>query len=156
MRQMEEHARLHGVAVTDADRAKARGDREVDDHRTMARMLRQPLLEAAGFVYLAQRTGGIWSHPRRQLRLACSIAREGDGRIWAHMSVSHATHRMPTFAELRYAKEALFPDRVALQVFPPTEEWYTYDHPQAAEVLHLFVCLTERITPDFRGSGGTL
>lgn len=155
--RMEASAARAGVEVSDRDRAKARGDSEVRDARMMATVLREPLLARAGFESRPHPDGGqIWDHNRRGLRLLCSIAREDDGRIWAHLSVSHRTHRLPTFAELRWVKEAVYPDRVALQVFPPESEWYSYDHPQAAEVLHLFVCLTERPTPDFRGSSGTL
>lgn len=157
VKRMEAEAARAGVEVSERDRDKARGDKDVTDARMMAKVLREPLLAKAGFVLRASPDGGgVWDNARRGLRLLCSIAREDDGRIWAHLSVSHRTHRMPTFAELRWVKEAIYPDRVALQVFPPESEWYTYDHPQAAEVLHLFVCLTERPTPDFRGSAGTL
>lgn len=156
--RLEAEAARAGITVNDADRAKVRGDVGVHRARAFAAGFRNPLLLAAGFRHrdLAAEGVGIWDHPKRRLRLICAIAREDDGKVWCHLSLSHASHRMPTFEELRWAKEVVFPDRVALQVFPPQSEWYTLDEPDAAEVLHLFVCLDERPTPDFRGSAGTL
>lgn len=154
----EAQARAHGIEVSDRDRERIRGDREVNDHRMMAKALREDMLRRAGFEYKAPTADGIgvWDNVRRGLRVICSIARQDDDRIWAHVSVSRRDKRMPTFEDLRFAKESVFPDRVALQVFPPTDEWYSYGHSEAPEVLHLFICLTERPTPDFRGSAGTL
>jgi hypothetical protein len=91
-------------------------------------------------------------------------ASRNTARIWAHLSVSRADRKVATWEELRFTKETVFPDRVAVQVLPPKSEWYTIqedgrpappDRPYA-EVLHLWVCLTRRPTPDFRGSAGTL
>lgn len=156
-----------GVPVDDADVARIMGDDDVKRARSTARVLRSPMLRQAGWVLRQEAFDGLgmWDHVRRQLRLICSIGRYGDGEIWAHVSVSRADRKVPTWDELREVKEALFPDRVALQVLPPKAEWYTIqdgDHSTPApkggyaEVLHLWVCLTSRPTPDFRGSAGTL
>jgi hypothetical protein len=156
-----------GVPVDDADLARVMGDDEVRASRRTAQLLRTPMLRQAGWVRRQESFDGLgmWDHVRRQLRLICSIGRYDDGEIWAHVSVSRADRKVPSWEELRDVKEALFPDRVALQVLPPKSEWYTIQegsHSTPApkggysEVLHLWVCLTKRLTPDFRGSAGTL
>ncbi len=107
------------------------------------------------------------------LRVFCSVARERDGRLWMHVSVSHPEH-IPTHAEMSRVKaDFLGDDTFAYAVFPPADR-HVNDH---GRCLHLWHCLeadkdaaftqehTRRaffmdstrgvITPDFR-KGGTL
>lgn len=98
----------------------------------------------------------MWDHAGRRLRLIHSIARERDGEVWAHLSVTQESGRIVSWEQLRFAKEAVYPEKAALQVLAPLSEWYTLDAPDAAEVMNLYVCLTARPTPDFRSSDGAL
>jgi len=79
-----------------------------------------------------------------------SVQKYHDGRDWLHVSTAR-TDRLPTYAEMAKVRKEFVPDHlVALQVFPPESE-YVNIHPNC---LHLYACLTERVTPDFRIMGG--
>lgn len=88
-------------------------------------------------------------------RLACILSCdvEDDGRAWLHLSVSHAT-RIPTWGELRIAKEQFLGDREAYQVLPPRARYVNIHN----NVLHLFALLDESASalPDFTGGTGSL
>lgn len=80
---------------------------------------------------------------------SCSI--EQDERAWLHLSVSHRV-RIPSWRELREAKELFLGDREAYSVLPPQAR-YVNIHPH---VLHLFALLDPAAValPDFtRGTG---
>jgi hypothetical protein len=82
----------------------------------------------------------------RGLLVLFSVARERDGKLWLHVSVSHSA-RLPNWEELRSVKDLFIgTDRKALQVFPAEAE-YVNIHPR---VLHLWSCLDGDPTPDFR------
>lgn len=83
--------------------------------------------------------------------LTCS--REDDGRVWLHLSVSHA-RRIPNWRELGAVKELFLGDREAYQVLPPKAR-YVNIHPN---VLHLFALLDDGAAalPDFTGGTGSL
>jgi hypothetical protein len=79
-----------------------------------------------------------------------------EGCVWLHVSLSHRS-RLPDWVDLLRVKHAFIgPDRVAVMVLPPDEE-YINDHPN---VHHLWCNLDHRATPDFRrfhpGLGMTL
>ena len=84
-------------------------------------------------------------------RVILSGDREEDGRRWLHLSTSFQDH-IPTWEELRDAKELFLGDRTALQVLPRKEK-YVNVHPH---VLHLWVCLDEEVVPDFTRGSGTI
>src|SRR6266566_3609913 len=44
---------------------------------------------------------GVWDHRRWRLRLIHSIARELDGQVWAHVSVSNPENTMPHWYQVR-------------------------------------------------------
>jgi hypothetical protein len=70
-----------------------------------------------------------------------------DGRVWAHLSVSaHTPRRLPTWRELRWAKEHFLGDRRAIMVLPPKEEYVNITF----NVFNLYACLTGEPLPDFR------
>lgn len=83
--------------------------------------------------------------------LSCEV--EADGRAWLHLSVSHA-QRIPTWGELRVAKEQFLGDREAYQVLPPRARYVNLRN----NVLHLFALLdeTQSALPDFTGGTGSL
>jgi hypothetical protein len=86
------------------------------------------------------------------LQAIVSVAPEADGKIWEHVSVSHA-ERIPAWRELAEVRRVFVPaDLVALQVLPPEAEWVN-DHPYT---LHLWACLNGRVTPDFRTHRGSI
>jgi len=86
---------------------------------------------------------------RGGLAVLVSQAVERDRKKWVHLSVSHRG-RLPTWDEVVAVKEIfLGTDSVALQVLPPRSEWVNF-HPN---VLHLWMCLDGRPTPDFRRRG---
>lgn len=67
--------------------------------------------------------------------------------LWAHLSVS-AHKRLPTWDELRHAKELFLGDRRAMQVLPPRAEYVNIN----PFVLHLYAPLEHDPMPDFRGT----
>ncbi len=70
-----------------------------------------------------------------------------DGRLWAHLSVSaHTPRRLPTWKELRWAKEHFLGDRRAIMVLPPRDEYVNITW----NVLNLYACLSGEPLPDFR------
>ena len=90
------------------------------------------------------------------LYVVVSDGMEDDGRWWRHLSVSRHDRKMPTYDDLRRAKELTIGDRIAIQVFPPAARHIDIAGrlPRPVEVLHLWApdddCL-----PDF-GRRGTL
>lgn len=76
--------------------------------------------------------GGCYRHANG-LAAIVSGAREADGRRWLHLSLSRKD-RLPTWDDLRAAKEAFLGDRYAVQVLPP-RRLYVNINPR---VLHLF------------------
>lgn len=70
-----------------------------------------------------------------------------DGRLWAHLSVSaNAPRRLPSWTELRWAKEHFLGDRRAIMVLPPRSEYINI----TPNVFNLYACLTGEPLPDFR------
>jgi len=82
-----------------------------------------------------------------------SGATELDGKRWLHLSVSRKD-RVPSWDDLRTAKEALLGDRYAVLVFPP-RRYYVNLH---RTVLHVFACLDpgDYPLPEFSLAGLTL
>ena len=66
-----------------------------------------------------------------------------DSGQWLHMSVSRMG-KLPTWNELKHAKETFFGNRPAVQLFPPKESWLNL-----ADCLHLFSRLdADTVPPD--------
>lgn len=92
---------------------------------------------------------GIWDHRRMGgTRIIASAAREPDGQVWAHVSVSHRDSTLPGWYEVRDAQRLLYPGEAGVIVVPPEDE-----HVDIAEVAHVWTCLTSRPVPDFRRFG---
>ena len=64
-----------------------------------------------------------------------------DAGYWLHMSVSRMG-KIPSWNELKKAKETFFGDRPAVQLFPPKESWISI-----SECLHLFSRLDADTVP---------
>lgn len=91
----------------------------------------------------------VWRSIHDKLTVIVTGRREGDGRRWMHVSVSHRD-RLPTWPELKTVKDMLIgPDTVAIQVFPRAAEFVNV-HPFC---LHLWHCLDGDVIPDFRVDG---
>lgn len=70
-----------------------------------------------------------------------------EDELWAHLSVSaQSPARVPSWGEMRWAKEHFLGDRKAISVMPQRAE-YVNHHPN---VLHLFAPLERDPLPDFR------
>lgn len=86
---------------------------------------------------------GLWQL-RRRLRLLHSMAREDDGQVWAHVSVSNPANTMPTWHEVRDAGWLLYPGHHGIIVVAPQST-----HVNIANVAHVWYCLTGLSCPDF-------
>lgn len=79
--------------------------------------------------------------------ISCCVER--DGKNWVHLSVSKRK-QYPSWDEFSQVKDLfLGSESLAIQVLPPRSEWVN-DHNYC---LHLYQCLDERPTPDFRKLG---
>ena len=89
---------------------------------------------------------------RDGLCVIASVSREADGRRWIHVSVSWRGGRMPTWQNLRDAKDLFIGrERIAVQVLPRQRDYYDL---KGMDVLHLWSCLDgPDIVPDFRKEG---
>lgn len=88
---------------------------------------------------------GAWQHGARGLGLIHSVAREQDGQVWEHVSISRDDGKMPSWAQLRDTfREVAGDDALGVVVIPPKSE-----HVDIAEVAHAWHCLTARPLPDF-------
>lgn len=76
---------------------------------------------------------------------------ELDGRGWVHLSIAHPK-RMPSYEELKIAKERFLGDVMAYQVFAPRSEHVNL-HSRA---LHLWHCLDGPALPDFTRGGESI
>lgn len=84
------------------------------------------------------------------LRVILNVMRYGDGRPWAHLSLSRRDGKLPTWGQLVNVKNLfLGKQRKAIQVLPPEEEYVNIN----PGVLHIFCCLAEDPLPDFRCRG---
>lgn len=96
--------------------------------------------------------GVRYVNPKQRLSLIWSVAQEGDGKWWQHISVAHPA-RLPTWDELVTIKEWLIGRDVdAYQVIPKRSN-YVNIHPNC---LHLFRCLEGDVLPDFTDGSGSL
>lgn len=86
-----------------------------------------------------------------QLRLIHTIAREDDGEVWAHVSLSRRDRVMPTWEQTRDAWWLLYGATPGVIVVAPRDE-----HVNRAEVAHVWGCLTRRTVPDFTHGTGSI
>ncbi len=76
------------------------------------------------------------------------------GFFWRHVSVSRRDRGMPSYEDLKKAKElTIGDDRAAIQVFPQTDKHIDYSNEVECEVLHLWSPEDNSVLPDFRLAG---
>jgi hypothetical protein len=92
---------------------------------------------------------GMWDH-RSGYRVIHSIARETDGHLWGHTSLSRRDGVLPGWYPLRDVHRLLYPDLPGVQVVTPED-----GHVNIAEVAHAWTCLDGSVLPDF-GRFGTI
>ena len=86
-----------------------------------------------------------------EVRVILNVMRYSDGKAWAHLSMSRRDKKLPTWEQLREAKDLfLGKKRKAIQVLPPEDQYVNHN----PGVLHLFCCLDDNDPlPDFRVLG---
>lgn len=95
---------------------------------------------------------GAWVHGARGLGLIHSVARENDGELWEHISVSRRDDTLPSWEQLRDTfREVAGDEALGIIVVPPKSE-----HVDIAEVAHVWHCLTRRPLPDFTRGGRSI
>lgn len=100
---------------------------------------------------------GCWDRPSTNrvsepgLRLIHSIARELDGHIWSHTSVSRSDRKMPTWEQTRDVFRLVHPHDYGVIVIPPGDR-----HVNIAEVAHVWCNLDQPTVPDFTHGLGTI
>src|SRR5579872_244389 len=132
--------------------AERETDAELTDVTESMRPAQEARLQAAGFrcrIPGADRAG-MWDSHRLRLRIIHGTARESDGRIWGHVSVSSADGTLPGWYYVRDAQRLLYPDHAGIVVIAPEAS-----HVNLAEVAHVWTCLTADLLPDF-GRFGTI
>ena len=99
-----------------------------------------------------RRDGSMYTNALTGQRVILSLE-EHEGRKWLHCSTSFPD-RLPTWPELRDAKDLFIGREVeAVQILPPEKE-YVNVHPYC---LHLWAHADKsRALPDFTQGGGTL
>jgi hypothetical protein len=91
------------------------------------------------------------------LRFIVSQAKENDGKIWLHTSISRVDGKLPTYENLMTLKKYCIGEhRTALQVFPPKNKHINIAGKLGTEVLHLWCCLDGDVTPDFTRGGNSI
>jgi hypothetical protein len=128
-----------------------RAEAQDDETRGLIRLTVRrclPLLSGGGWqvVFPGEDGLGCWDKKRGryQLRLIHSIARELDGDVWAHLSVSRRDGVLPTWDQARDVWRLLYPDITGVVVIPPET-----DHVNLGEVAHIWGDLTRPAVPDF-------
>lgn len=95
---------------------------------------------------------GRWTKPGvlcASQGLVHSIARELDGDVWSHLSLSRSDKKMPSWYELRDAFRLVHPTAYGIVVVPPLDK-----HVSIAEVSHIWTNLTSpAFVPDFTRGG---
>jgi hypothetical protein len=88
---------------------------------------------------------GCWDRRGKfGMRLIHSIARETDGDVWSHLSLSRSDGVMPTWEQTRDVWRLLFDQIAGVIVIPPASS-----HVSIAEVAHVWGNLSRPTVPDF-------
>jgi hypothetical protein len=94
---------------------------------------------------------GCYDLPRKGLRAIHSIAREQDGDVWAHVSVSRRDRCLPTWEQTRDIWRLIYPAVAGVIVIPAETS-----HVNMAEVMHIWGNLSRPAVPDFTRGHGTI
>jgi hypothetical protein len=150
----EQHARSRALneqasAPETQARLAALHDEECGRLKDGAKYDQYRALSAAGWKQREQNNDGIgtWDHRARKMRIIHSVARELDGQVWGHVSLSNKANTMPTWYEVRNAGWLLYPGKFGIVVVAPESR-----HVNIANVAHVWFCLTAPSCPDFSHS----
>ncbi|MBA3654565.1 MAG: hypothetical protein H0W70_10270 [Actinobacteria bacterium] len=112
-----------------------------------------PRLARAGWLlrYEGEDGLGLLDQPKRNLRIIHSIAREQDGDVWAHLSLSRRDRTFPTWEQTRDAWWLIYPNLAGVIVVAPQTK-----HVNVAEVAHVCGNLSKPAVPDFTRGLGTI
>ena len=133
-----------------ADLAAAQLASQDDETRGLIRLTVKrctPILIANrwGPIYEGEDGLGAWRRTGKYgLRLIHSIAREDDGDVWTHLSLSRADKIMPTWEQTRDVWRLLFDQLVGVIVIPTADR-----HVSIAEVAHVWGDMSRPTVPDF-------
>lgn len=95
---------------------------------------------------------GAWRHGPRRLGLIHSLALEGDGEVWEHVSLSRRDGTLPTWEQVRDGFHDVAGDEATgVVVIPPKAK-----HVNLAEVAHVWRCLSRDVLPDFTHGTGSI
>lgn len=111
----------------------------------------RPALAVAGYRLRVPNADGLGMWDAGNRRLLHSVAREDDGQVWAHVSVSHRDDTMPDWYEVQRAGRLLYPSLYGIIVVAPETM-----HVNIANVAHAWYCLTMQVLPDFTGGTGSI
>lgn len=136
------------AAVSDATQ-----DDETRGQITLLRLTAVPRMESLGWVLRMDGADGLgcWDRPKRGLRLIHSLAREGDGNVWGHVSVSRRDRVMPTWEQTADVWRLVYADVYGVIVVAPDSH-----HVNIAEVAHVWGNLSAPTVPDFTHGLGTI
>lgn len=135
----------------EAARAAAQDDETRGYQRLAEPIARRLIIKNWRQVYRADDGLGCWDQPTLGQRVIHSIARELDGDVWAHVSLSRRTGRMPTWTEVRDIWRLFYPDVAGVVVIPAAS-----NHVSIAEVAHIWGNLNRPAVPDFSHGLGTI
>lgn len=96
---------------------------------------------------ILQQWGDGWALRCRGLRAIIDVEVKGDGRWWAHLSVSRKDWP-PSHADMATTKLAFFGERYAYAVFPPADR-YVNIHPNCLHLWALIDATDGRVLPEF-------
>ena len=98
-----------------------------------------------------KKDGASFIHSSNSLSLIVSVAVEQDGKVWGHLSVASRNENLPTWEDLKTAKDLFFgEDTYAIQILPGKKEYVNL----LSTCLHLFVPIGHRPNiPEFSRGG---
>jgi hypothetical protein len=151
--QREKSARLNEAARSPEMQARLASlhDEECARQVEVYRHDQVRALDAAGWESREQNRDGIGTWDRRRARIVHSVAREEDGQVWAHVSLSNAENTMPGWYEVRNAGWLLYPGQFGIVVIAPQSS-----HVNIANVAHVWFCLSGPTCPDFSHGMGSI
>lgn len=149
--------RARGIDISEEMLVSERLRKMDDEVRGYIELMRKPVsLRLHDFGWTCRYEGedgiGCWDHiGNPQIRMIHSAAREDDGQVWSHVSLSRKDGIYPTWEQQRDVFRLIHPDQPGVIVVSPASE-----HVNIAEVAHVWCCLTQRTVPDFSSGTGTI
>jgi hypothetical protein len=139
------------MAAVEREREKAQDD-ETRGYQRLAEPIRRRFT-VEGWEQQTEADDGLgcWDQKTYGFRLIHSIARELDGDVWAHVSMSRRDRLMPNWRQVRDVWRLCYPELIAVVVIAPEAK-----HVNLAEVAHVWGNLSRPAVPDFTHGLGTI